>query len=97
MDMSVFDGSADSSELNDLLEHAREAVHGGRLGEARETCQSLVDSHPDQPDTWFLSGMTALRNGDIDTAHTYLSRAVDMRRGFARGRAGANSATHGRC
>ena len=97
MDMSVLDGSADSSELNDLLEHAREAVHDGRLGEARETCQSLVDSHPDQPDTWFLSGMTALRNGDIDTAHTYLSRAVDMRRGFAPGRAGANSATHGRC
>ncbi|MDA0786501.1 MAG: sulfotransferase [Proteobacteria bacterium] len=83
MDMSVLDGSTGTPGLNDLLDHARDAVRGGRLNEARETCRSLIDSHPDQPDTWFLSGMTALRNGDVDTAHAHLSRAVDMRRGFA--------------
>ena len=83
MDMSVLDGNTDGPGLNDLLQHAREAVRVGRLGEAQETCQSLIESHPDQPDTWFLSGLTALRNGDVDKAHSHLSRAVDMRRGFA--------------
>jgi len=83
MDMSVLDGSANRPGLNDLLENARAAVRGGRMGEAQETCQSLIECHPDQPDAWFLFGMTALRNGDIDTAHIHLSRAVDMRRGFA--------------
>ncbi len=83
MDMSVLDGSAGSPGLNELLERAREAVRGGRLDDAQETCQSLIDTHPDQPDAWFLFGVTALRNGDADSAHTYLSRAVDMRRGFA--------------
>lgn len=83
MDMSILDGSAHRPGLNDLLEHARAALRGGRLTEAQETCESLIEAHPDQPDVWFLFGMTALRNGDADTAHTCLSRAVDMRRGFA--------------
>ncbi|MBT3398881.1 MAG: tetratricopeptide repeat protein [Rhodospirillaceae bacterium] len=83
MDMSILDGRTDGPGLNDLLEHARDAVRGGRLGEARDTCESLIEAHPEQPDAWFLSGMTALRNDDTDKAHTHLSRAVDMRRGFA--------------
>ena len=83
MDMSILDGNTNRPGLNDLLDHARAAVRGGRLGEARDTCASLIEAHPDQPDAWFLSGMTALRNGDTNTAHSHLSRAVDMRRGFA--------------
>lgn len=83
MDMSILDGHTDGPGLNDLLEHAREAVRSGRLGDARDTCESLIEAHPEQPDAWFLSGMTALRNGDSETAHLHLSRAVDMRRGFA--------------
>lgn len=83
MDISVLDGRTDRPNLNDLLDHAREAVRSGRLGEARDTCESLIEEHPDQPDAWFLSGMTALRKGDADTARTHLSHAVGMRRGYA--------------
>lgn len=83
MDMSVLDGSTGGPGLNELLKHAQEAVRVGRLGEAQETCQSLIESHPDQPDGWYLSGLTALRNGDSETARRHLSRAVEMRRGFA--------------
>lgn len=59
MDMSVLDGSTGGPGLNELLKHAQEAVRVGRLGEAQETCQSLIESHPDQPDGWYLSGLTA--------------------------------------
>lgn len=83
MDASILDGNETGAGLDDLLGRARDAVRGGRLSEAHETCQSLVESHPDQPDAWFLLGMTALRNGDGDAARAHLTRAVDMRRGFA--------------
>ena len=69
MDMSILDGNTNRPGLNDLLDHARAAVRGGRLGEARDTCASLIEAHSDQPDAWFLSDMTALRNGETDTAH----------------------------
>lgn len=83
MDISILDGASDGPGLGTLLEQACESVRGGRLTEARRTCEALVETHPEQPDGWYLLGMTALRDGEIDTAHTHISRAVDMRRGYA--------------
>lgn len=83
MDSTILDGQTDGRSLADLLESARDAVRGGRLVEAKQACETILETHPDQPDGWFLLGMTALRNGDAETARTYLQRAVEMRRGFA--------------
>ncbi|MEK9832591.1 MAG: tetratricopeptide repeat protein [Rhodospirillaceae bacterium] len=83
MDISILDGASDGPGLGTLLEQARASVRGGRPSEARRTCETLVETHPEQPDGWYLLGMTALRDGELDTAHTHLSRAVEMRRGYA--------------
>lgn len=92
MDISILDGASDSPGIGTLLEQARASVRGGRLSEARRTCETLVETHPEQPDGWYLLGMTALRDGELDTAHTHLSRAVDMRRGYAPYRAALGQA-----
>lgn len=83
MDSTVLDGQTDGRNLADLLDFARDAVRGGRLMEAKATCETILESHPDQPDGWHLLGMTALRNGDPETARSCLQRAVEMRRGYA--------------
>ena len=65
MDISILDGASDGPGLGTLLEQARESVRGGRLTEARRTCETLVETHPEQPDVWYLLDMTASRILDI--------------------------------
>jgi len=69
--------------LSELLTQAREAMRGGQYGEVEQTCETIVEDHPGQPDAWFFLGVAALRNGKIHIAAPHLQRAVDMRRGYA--------------
>ena len=83
MDTIAVDGVHDHQALSDLLTHAREAMRVGQYGEVEQTCETIVEDHPEQPDAWFLLGVAALRNGKTDVAVPHLQRAVDMRRGYA--------------
>ena len=80
----VIDPAAnDGTTLSDLLQGARDAMRRGRVHEAEVACGTIVETHPDQPDAWFLLGLAALRNGNHETAVLHLERAADMRRGCA--------------
>ncbi len=81
MDTTVLDGKKAGPGLGELLETARDAFRRGRLSEAEQTCQSILDDDPVQPDAWFIRGSAALREGRVDAACSYLERAVEMRRG----------------
>jgi tetratricopeptide (TPR) repeat protein len=83
MGTTVIDGGEAQPRLAELLNAVREAIRGGRLREAEQTCESIIHDDPAQPDSWFLMGSAALREGCLEDARKHLSRAVEMRRGFA--------------
>jgi hypothetical protein len=59
MDTTVLDGKKAGPGLGELLETARDAFRRGRLSEAEQTCQSILDDDPVQPDAWFIRGSAA--------------------------------------
>ncbi len=83
MDTVTLDAANESKTLAELIRDAREAMQRGRFGDAEDTCNTIVKSHPEQPDAWFLMGLAAMRNRHVETAVRYLEKAVAMRRGHA--------------
>lgn len=61
-----------------LVDAASNHLQAGRLEEARKACRDLSEDHPDQPNTWFLYGLSALQSGDATAAIPALERAVAM-------------------
>ncbi len=93
MDTMVIDPVAnDGTTLSNLLQGARDAMRRGRFHEAEAACGTIVETHPDQPDAWFLLGLAALRNGNPELAVEHLERAANMRRACAPYRVGLGQA-----
>lgn len=70
----------EENSFQSLVDTASNILKAGRLDEAQQACHDLTETHPDQPNSWFLYGTTVLEAGDARTAIPALERAVSMHR-----------------
>jgi tetratricopeptide (TPR) repeat protein len=73
----------EQNSFQSLFDAATRIFKDGRVAEARQSCRTLTETHPEQPSAWFLYGMTALEGGDATTAIPALERAAAMHRSNA--------------
>lgn len=83
MAMSVASAPREEDSFQNLVHTASSVLQDGHLEEARETCRDLTRTHPEEPSSWFLYGVTAMKAGDLSAAVPALERAVAMHRSNA--------------
>ena len=57
---------------------AERAVAAGRLDEAEDRLDAIIEAHPTRPRPWFLRAQVARRRGQVTEAEERLQRAVDL-------------------
>lgn len=80
MATSAASSPSDDSTLQILADTASNILKHEHLEEAWKTCQTLVETHPDQPSIWLLYGLTAMVTGVMPAAIQALERAVALHR-----------------
>lgn len=65
-----------ASQPEDLFREALDHHSAGRLVQASEVCQQLLQIEPDHADVWYLSGVIALQTGQPAQAVERLRRAL---------------------
>ncbi len=73
----------EENTFQSLVDTVSNVLKDGRLQEARRACRDLTEAHPEQPNSWFLHGVTALESGDATAAIPSLERAAAMHRANA--------------
>ena len=75
--------SAEACSFQSLVDTVSNVLKDGRWEEARHACRGLTETHPEQPNAWFLYGVTALELDDATSAIPALERAAAMHRANA--------------
>lgn len=75
--------STEENSFQLLVDIVSNVLKDGRPEEAQRACRGLTETHPEQPNSWFLYGVTALESGDATAAIPALERATAMHRANA--------------
>ena len=72
------DGAPEGLDAQQRLQQAVAAMEQGRLDEAEQLLQDLLQTNPGSRSAAVMLGVVNLSKGDIDTAEQLLSRSVDV-------------------
>src|SRR5690625_8027688 len=72
------DGAPEGLDAQHRLQQAVTAVEEGRLDEAEQLLQSLLEKNPGSRSAAVMLGVVNLSQGDVDTAEQLLTQNVDV-------------------
>jgi Flp pilus assembly protein TadD len=71
------------TDIDEAFDHASRHFQAGRLKEAVQIYQQILESHPDHPRALHALGVISFRSGNGEAAFDLIKRAVAIKPDFA--------------